>query len=127
MGIYLDLANVMPWSYAWDWVEQFGARIQRVHLSGTRMWIYEYNDQNIVNTPGFNPLAWVNLLESDFDWKRVLVPLREAGYDGWLTIDRSAYGKYYGEKPVFLMAQELDTVLAQCGWGAEAVVSTNDP
>ena len=114
VGVYLDCANVMPWSYAWDWVQELGPRITRVHLSGTRLWIYEHNDKNIVNTPGFNPLAWVNLLESDFDWGRILVPLREAGYDGWLTIDRTAYGKYYGEKPVFLMSRELDTVLEQC-------------
>ena len=48
VGVYLDCANVMPWSYCWDWVEELGPRITRVHLSGTRMWIYEHNDQNIV-------------------------------------------------------------------------------
>jgi sugar phosphate isomerase/epimerase len=90
-----------------------------MHVSGTRLYMYEYLDKNIVNTPGFNPLAWVNLLESDFDWRKILVPLREQGYDGWITIDRTAYGKYYGEKPVFRMAEELTTVLELSGYVAQ--------
>lgn len=109
---YFDAANVAPWSYPWDWIKELGSLITRIHVSGVRLYMTEFLDKNIVNTPGFNPLSWVNLLESDFDWRRVIRPLREVGYDGWVTIDRSAYGKFYGERPVFRMSEELSIVLS---------------
>lgn len=108
---YFDAANIAPWSYPWDWIKEMGHHITRVHVSGVRLSMTEFLEKSIVNTPGFNPLSWVNLLESDFDWNLVFEPLREVGYDGWITIDRSAYAKFYGNRPVFRMAEELSIIM----------------
>jgi sugar phosphate isomerase/epimerase len=55
---------------------------------------------------------WVSVFESDFDWRKVMLPLRAQGYDGWMIYDRNPYGPQYLEQGVQLMAKELDFLLS---------------
>lgn len=81
VGAYFDVGNVLQYSYPEYWIEVLGSRIARVHVK-------DFNTK-IGNIDGF-----VNLLEGEVNWNRVMKALRTAGYDGYLTAELTPYHTY---------------------------------
>jgi hypothetical protein len=54
------------------------------------------------------------LRESNFDMRKlVIAPLREAGYDGYVTIDRHLYGAKYPTELAHRLSEDLDYLLRE--------------
>lgn len=73
---YFDVGNVLVNAKAEDWIEILDRRICRVHV------------KDFLRT-GANQGAFVNLLQGDARWDRIMKALVHAGYDGCLTAELS--------------------------------------
>ena len=69
VGAYVDVANLLPFGYAEDWLQHLGHRVVGVHFKDFR--------RAVGTGEGF-----VDLLEGDVDWPAVVAALNEIGYDG---------------------------------------------
>lgn len=74
---YFDIANVMPYGFADQWIRILGDRIKRVHFKD-----YDLSAHSI---DGFT-----ELLKGDLDFASVMAALRQIGYDGWVTAEITA-------------------------------------
>lgn len=77
IGAYFDVGNVMIFSFPEYWIEILDKRIGKIHV------------KDFLRT-GWNAGQFVNLLEGNVNWKRVIPALKKAGYDGYLTAEVSA-------------------------------------
>jgi hexulose-6-phosphate isomerase len=69
IGAYVDVANLLPFGSAQDWLRHLGHRVVGVHFKDFR--------KSVGTVDGF-----VDLLEGDVDWPEVVHALREIGYAG---------------------------------------------
>ncbi|MBS1722143.1 MAG: sugar phosphate isomerase/epimerase [Armatimonadetes bacterium] len=69
VGAYVDVANLLPFGNAEDWLRHLGHRVAGVHFKDFR--------RAVGTAEGF-----VDLLEGDVNWPEVMKALREIGYDG---------------------------------------------
>ena len=100
VGSVFDVCNVAAVSYPWDWIEEIGKTIRQIHISGVRV------------EEGYDMNSWVGLLESNFDMrKKVIQPLRDLGFDGWLTLDRHFYGDNLRDEGIIALSREMDVLL----------------
>jgi len=65
VGTYLDTANMMAYGYPEHWVRSLGKRIKKVHL------------KDFVR----GKHSFVNLMDGDTDWARLMKDFRAVGYD----------------------------------------------
>jgi len=100
VGAVFDVCNVAAVSYPWDWVEEIGPFIRQIHISGVRV------------EEGYDMNSWVGLLESNFDMReKIMQPLRDVGFDGWLTLDRHFYGDNLRDEGIIALSREMDVLL----------------
>jgi hexulose-6-phosphate isomerase len=66
VGFYLDTANMMAYGYPEHWILSLGPRIKKVHFKDFKRREHQF----------------VNLLDGDTDWPRVMKLLRQVGYQG---------------------------------------------
>lgn len=71
---YFDAGNVLINSYPEYWIEILGDRIKKVHIKDFK--------REIGNITGF-----VDLMEGDMDWGRLMGALRKIGYDDYITVE----------------------------------------
>ena len=76
VGAYFDVGNVIAFSDAEDWIEILGPRIQKIHVK-------DFKRNGGINRGGL----FVNLLEGDVNWDKVIPALRKIGFDGYLTAE----------------------------------------
>jgi L-ribulose-5-phosphate 3-epimerase len=76
IGAYFDVGNVIAFSNAEYWIEILGARIRKIHVKDFKL-------NSGINRGG----CFVNLLEGDVHWNKVIPALCKAGYDGYLTAE----------------------------------------
>ncbi len=69
VGAYVDVANLIPFGFAEDWIRHLGKRVVGVHFKDFR--------RAVGTIDGF-----VDLLEGDVNWPEVVTALHEVGYDG---------------------------------------------
>lgn len=69
VGIYLDTANMMLYGYPDMWIRDLGKRITKVHVKDFRR----------------SDRAWVQLMDGDTDWPKVMAELRAIDFDGALV------------------------------------------
>ncbi|NHV06164.1 MAG: sugar phosphate isomerase/epimerase, partial [Thaumarchaeota archaeon] len=74
--VYLDVANLMAIAYPENWIHTLKGMISNVHAKDF--------DVNVGNITGFR-----HLLKGSVDWKKVAKLLREAGFNGFLTLECS--------------------------------------
>lgn len=72
--IYLDVANLLAISHPENWIHSLRNMISNVHAKDF--------DLNIGNINGFR-----NLLKGSVNWKNVLRQLKNADYEGYLTVE----------------------------------------
>ena len=95
---YFDAGNVLINSYPEYWIEILGDRIKKVHIKDFK--------REIGNITGF-----VDLLEGDMDWGKLMAALRKVGYDDFVTVEVP----YYASNPDFFAkrtSMALDTIFA---------------
>ena len=95
---YFDAGNVLVNSYPEYWIEILADRIKKVHIKDFKC--------EIGNITGF-----VDLMEGDMDWKRLMAALRSVGYDDYVTVEVP----YYAANPEFFAektARTLDHIFA---------------
>ncbi len=78
VGFYLDVGNLLNYSYPVHWIEVLADEIIKVHVKDFKT--------GIGNINGFT-----NLLQGDVDWKQVIRALREVNYDDYLIAELSPY------------------------------------
>ncbi len=76
IGAYFDVGNVVAFSNPEYWIEILNTRICKVHVK-------DFKRNNAINRGG----CFVNLLEGDVNWNKVILALCKAGYDGFLTAE----------------------------------------
>jgi L-ribulose-5-phosphate 3-epimerase len=76
IGAYFDVGNVIAFSNAEYWIEILGNRICKIHVK-------DFKRNSSINRGG----CFVNLLEGDVTWKKVIPALSKAGYEGYLTAE----------------------------------------
>ena len=78
-----DVGNVTAFSNAEYWIEILDTRICKIHVKDFK------RNGGGVSKGG----CYVNLLEGDVNWNKVIPALRKAGYDGYLTAELSIMEK----------------------------------
>ena len=102
VGAVYDVCNVSACTYPWDWIEEIGPFIHQIHISGVRV------------EEGYDMNSWVGLLESNFDMReKIIQPLRQVGFDGWLTLDRHFYGDNLRDEGIVALSREMDLLLGE--------------
>jgi L-ribulose-5-phosphate 3-epimerase len=76
IGAYFDVGNVIAFSEAEYWIEVLGSRIQKIHVK-------DFKRYSGLNGGGL----FVNLLEGNVNWKKVIPALKKVGYDSYLTAE----------------------------------------
>jgi hexulose-6-phosphate isomerase len=76
IGAYFDVGNVIAFSNAEYWIEILNTRIRKIHVK-------DFKRNNGINRGG----SFVNLLEGDVNWNKVVPALCKAGFDGYLTAE----------------------------------------
>jgi hexulose-6-phosphate isomerase len=76
IGAYFDVGNVIAFSNAEYWIEILNTRIRKIHVK-------DFKRNSGINRGG----CFVNLLEGDVNWNKVIPALCKAGYDGYLTAE----------------------------------------
>lgn len=74
--VYLDVANLMAIAYPENWIHTLKGMISNVHAKDF--------DVKVGNITGFR-----HLLKGSVDWKNVAKLLKEAGFNGFLTLECS--------------------------------------
>lgn len=71
---YLDIGNLMAISYPENWILSLRGMVSNVHVKDF--------DLKVGNINGFR-----NILKGSINWIKILKLLKEAGYDGYLTVE----------------------------------------
>ena len=79
IGAYFDVGNVIAFSDAEYWIEILDSRIRKIHVK-------DFKRFSGINRGG----SFVNLLEGNVHWDKVIPALEKAGYDGYLTAELDA-------------------------------------
>ncbi|MGC8935565.1 MAG: sugar phosphate isomerase/epimerase family protein [Thermoproteota archaeon] len=74
--VYLDVANLMAIAYPENWIHTLKGMISNVHAKDF--------DVNVGNITGFR-----HLLKGSVDWKKIAKLLKDAGFNGFLTLECS--------------------------------------
>ncbi|HOJ09839.1 MAG TPA: sugar phosphate isomerase/epimerase family protein [Clostridiales bacterium] len=76
IGAYFDVGNVIAFSNPEYWIEILSTCIRKIHVK-------DFKRSNGINRGG----CFVNLLEGDANWSKVIPALRKTGYNGYLTAE----------------------------------------
>lgn len=96
IGAYFDVGNVAVNSYPEYWIEILGQRIFKIHV------------KDFQHSGGYRG-NFVNLLQGDIRWDRVMKALSTAGYDDYLTAELSEMPKT-PEYLYSITSQALDVI-----------------
>lgn len=96
---YFDVGNVLLFSYPEHWITALGKLIKRVHIKDFKI--------AVGTLPGF-----VNLLEGDVNWPRVMDAFRKVGYDGYLTAELFP-PKFYPETLIYATSTSMDKIMGR--------------
>jgi len=95
---YFDVGNVLLTGYPEQWIRILGNRIERIHFKDFK--------RAVGNINGF-----VDLLEGDVDWKKVMDALRKIGYDGYCTAEVFPY-KFAPDALIYNASKAMDYIFS---------------
>jgi hexulose-6-phosphate isomerase len=86
---YYDVGNSVAFSWSEYWIEILGRRISHIHIK-------DFKRSSGYNSGG----TWVNLLEGDANFAKIIPALRNTGWDGYITAeigkpDSQTFGEFY--------------------------------
>ena len=100
IGAYVDVANLIPFGYAEDWIRTLGKRVAGVHFKDYR--------RSVGTADGF-----VDLLEGDVNWPAVVEALNEIGYDGPVAAEMIPGYKHHPMVRVANASNAMNSILAR--------------
>lgn len=100
VGAYVDVANIVPYGFAQDWLRALGHRVVGVHFKDFR--------RAVGNLDGF-----VDLLEGDVDWPEVTAALAEIGYSGPVVAELIPCYRFFPEVRVANTRRAMDAILGR--------------
>jgi hexulose-6-phosphate isomerase len=100
VGAYVDVANVMPYGYAEQWLRILGKQVAGIHFKDFR--------RAVGTIEGF-----VDLLEGDVNWPEVMNAIREIGYSGPVVAEMIPLYKYYPEVRIANTSRAMDAILGR--------------
>ena len=98
IGAYVDLANLMPFGYAEDWLRTLGKRVVGVHFKDFR--------RAVGTAEGF-----VDLLEGDVNWPELVKALDEIRYEGPVAAEMIPGYKHHPMVRVANASNAMDAIL----------------
>ncbi|MEG0144436.1 MAG: sugar phosphate isomerase/epimerase family protein, partial [Clostridia bacterium] len=98
VGAYFDVGNIIYVGYPEQWIEILGSRIKRLHFCDCRF------DQAGLG-------MFVDLLEGDVDFEKVMPAIRGIGYDDWITVEFLPNYKKFPYQSIINAKMSLDTIL----------------
>jgi hexulose-6-phosphate isomerase len=100
IGAYVDVANLLPFGYAEDWLRTLGKRVFGVHFKDFR--------RAVGTAEGF-----VDLLEGDVNWPEVMRALAEIGYEGPVAAEMIPGYKHHPMVRVANASNAMDAILGR--------------
>ncbi len=100
VGAYVDVANLLPFGYAEDWLRHLGKRVVGVHFKDFR--------RAVGTVEGF-----VDLLEGDVNWPEVVAALNEIGYDGPVAAEMIPGYKHHPMVRIKNTSNAMDAILGR--------------
>lgn len=100
VGAYVDVANLIPFGYAEDWLRHLGHRVVGIHFKDFR--------RAVGTAEGF-----VDLLEGDVNWPEVMAAIGEIGYDGPVTAEMIPLYKHHPMVRVANCSRAMDAILGR--------------
>lgn len=99
VGAYFDVGNVVSFGYPDQWIKILGERIKAVHFKDFKL--------AIGNIQGF-----VDLLEGDVPWDRVMAAFKQIGYDGPATAEMMPPYNHFPLQLVKATSLAMDEILS---------------
>ncbi|MGQ9732651.1 MAG: sugar phosphate isomerase/epimerase family protein [Candidatus Zipacnadales bacterium] len=96
---YFDVGNVMLTGFPDQWIRILGPRIKAVHFKDFKC--------SIGTIQGF-----IDLLEGDVPWDRVMAAFHEVGYEGAATAEMMPPYRYFPERLLEATSRSMDAILA---------------
>ena len=78
ISAYYDAGNTVAFSFSEYWIEILGKRISHIHIK-------DFKRNSHVHSGG----QWVDLLQGDTNFKKIIPELKKVGWDGYLTAEIS--------------------------------------
>ncbi|SEI71983.1 hexulose-6-phosphate isomerase [Dyadobacter sp. SG02] len=98
VGWYLDVGNVLRYSWPVSWIEALNKRILKLHLKE-----FSFKKQNDLGLwKGFD----VEFMEGDCNWAEVNKALQKVGYSGWASAEVSGGDR----KRLLTIREKMDLV-----------------
>ena len=95
---YFDVGNVMLTGFPDQWIRILGSRIKAVHFKDFKC--------SIGTIQGF-----IDLLEGDVPWDRVMAAFRAVGYEGAVTAEMMPPYAHFPERLVEATSKSMDAIL----------------
>ncbi|MBM3473728.1 MAG: sugar phosphate isomerase/epimerase [Armatimonadetes bacterium] len=95
---YFDVGNVMLTGFPDQWIRILGSRIRAVHFKDFKC--------SIGTIQGF-----IDLLEGDVPWDRVMAAFKAIGYDGAVTAEMMPPYAHFPERLLEATSQSMDAIL----------------
>jgi L-ribulose-5-phosphate 3-epimerase len=99
VGAYVDVANLLPFGTAEDWLRTLGHRVVGVHFKDFR--------KSVGTADGF-----VDLLEGDVNWPAVMAALRDIEYSGPVVAEMIPLYRHAAMVRVEIASRAMDAILA---------------
>ncbi|NLO05987.1 MAG: sugar phosphate isomerase/epimerase [candidate division WS1 bacterium] len=99
---YFDVGNVIPNGYPDQWIRILDDRIKALHIKDFR---------ESIGTGTFD--GFVDLLEGDVPWDRVMDALKEIGYDGPVTAEMMPPYPHHPERMIEATSKSMDAILGR--------------
>jgi len=96
---YFDVGNVVINGFPDQWIRTLGPRVRAVHFKDFK--------RSIGTIEGF-----IDLLEGDVPWDRVMAALREVGYEGACTAEMMPPYRHFPERLLEATSQSMDAILS---------------
>ena len=100
IGAYVDVANLLPFGHAEDWIRHLGHRVVGVHFKDFR--------RAVGTVEGF-----VDLLEGDVNWPEVVAALKEIRYDGACVAELIPCYRHYPIVRAQNASRAMDAILGK--------------
>lgn len=100
IGAYVDVANLLPFGYAHDWVRTLGHRVVGIHFKDFR--------RAVGTAEGF-----VDLLEGDVDWPELMAAIGEIGYQGPVVAELIPHYRHHPEVRARNASVAMDAILGR--------------
>lgn len=100
IGAYVDVANLLPFGYAHDWIRFLGKRVVGIHFKDFR--------RAVGTAEGF-----VDLLEGDVDWVELMKAIGEVAYEGPVVAELIPLYKQHPEVRIANTSRAMDTILGR--------------